>query len=209
MFSWQIKHILWTCLTLSRRAAKLKVKMFEHIEISSLQHRIRAIRMRNMLSNPLSFYSSSSLEYIPTATCYNEDLTDNPHEHQSSAMSELPYHSCKACVKEIKSEAIQSSEMLYHPDCFSCFSCSSFLYNEVHFTRQDNIYCEACHTKNFGAHCKLCREIISGEAVLIGTSSFHAETCAKCAVCKQSVKNYQTMSLTLDGILLCQDCEKI
>jgi hypothetical protein len=115
------------------------------------------------------------------------------------------------CAKVISysEEAIQSNDTLFHPDCFSC-GCSKGLYNQKHFIRGAELFCEDCHTDNFGQTCKLCKEMINGSGVLIGTDSFHSE-CSKCAVCKEKAGDYQKISLgfTLYGILLCSECEKL
>lgn len=135
--------------------------MYEYIQGASIGHRVRAMRLKAMLTNSLI------IPYRPLPVSAFQDVSRDTHRHwldhdreppeplsaaskdvlqsqdftlhaAGSSEDNLNSHACGRCAGEISAstEAIQSNESLFHPACFSCSQCSCLLYNKPYYTRK-------------------------------------------------------------------------
>ncbi|EDO47764.1 predicted protein, partial [Nematostella vectensis] len=99
---------------------------------------------------------------------------------------------CESCKQPIVGPCVQAIGKTFHPEHFTCSSCSKQIGSEGFNVDRGMPYCEMCYKKLFCVKCAGCNRAIGGgdrwvEAIDV---SWHA-TCFKCSTCNKLLEGSQ------------------
>ena len=72
---------------------------------------------------------------------------------------------CHRCMKKIETGGFCvfadrfGKDLLWHPTCFTCASCSELLVDMVYFYRNEDIYCGRHYADSVYPRCSACDEV--------------------------------------------------
>ncbi|KAI9009302.1 hypothetical protein CLU79DRAFT_775055 [Phycomyces nitens] len=91
-------------------------------------------------------------ECLACETCHepfssSEYISDGKHFFHPKCRPtvQTPEYACHGCSKPITNKCLKNGSRLFHPDCFSCYECNSYLpFDEPFYEIQGEAHCEAC-----------------------------------------------------------------
>ncbi|KAI1831481.1 hypothetical protein DTO013E5_2902 [Penicillium roqueforti] len=136
----------------------------------------------------------------------------------------VPTASCERCTLSISGKIVTAGGCRFHPECFTCFHCSTPLecvafYSEPESNRAERLsktdssdiearvprfYCHLDFHEMFSPRCKSCKTPIEGEVVVACGAEWHVGHffCAECGDPFDS----QTPFVEKDGFAWCLNC---
>jgi len=100
---------------------------------------------------------------------------------------------CATCTKPVKGACTIFREKPYHQECLCCEECKKPFEGSSVMAKEDKLYCQDCHVKNFGSVCAVCSKIVTGlegsEGIEFGWKKYHRS----CFVCKKCKLGYPTV----------------
>jgi len=119
----------------------------------------------------------------------------------------LPKRNCLNCMSELKGTAMNALGGYWHPECFVCCDCKKPLtnfYADETNQIQKKAQCVECYERRHPvAKCKICKQVIEGEYLTVGTRSWH-KSCFKCEKCSASLADGKFYDVS--GSCLCPKC---
>lgn len=134
---------------------------------------------------------------------------------------------CPKCQKTVYfNEEVLAAGKKWHKVCFRCFQCGKSLDSMTMANRGGELYCQACHKKNFanfemvkevqpgatsgslggGKSCGTCgKPVYFNERVLGAGREFHKQ-CFKCSDCNKMLES--TTVADHEGTIFCKACHK-
>lgn len=118
----------------------------------------------------------------------------------------VPVAQCQGCKNSISSTTtyIKHKKRCWHPECFKCIICQSWLASGEHHDVDDNPMCKDCYTAKVSRKCAACQEPIIKTGVQHGLASFHPD-CFNCSKCNSNMVNESKVK-DVGGELLCCKC---
>ncbi|TPX34012.1 hypothetical protein SmJEL517_g03269 [Synchytrium microbalum] len=126
----------------------------------------------------------------------------NQREGSIASMGVEEVFRCGTCSKEIDAEYVSACDKTYHPECFTCATCTEML-NEF-FEYEGKAYCPTHIHAAKGLLCFSCNKPLTTDYLLASGKGFHTE-CFVCSKCKTSLETRPWMGDD-HGILTCFDC---
>eukprot|EP01125_Pyxidicula_operculata_P008357 TRINITY_DN280_c0_g5_i2.p1 TRINITY_DN280_c0_g5~~TRINITY_DN280_c0_g5_i2.p1 ORF type:complete len:683 (+),score=227.75 TRINITY_DN280_c0_g5_i2:121-2049(+) len=119
------------------------------------------------------------------------------------AEPKLPKGVCSGCRKPITGEQIQALGRYYHPEHFSCSTCSRTIGSGQFFENEGQPQCDSCYSGYFCNRCFHCQQPITNQLVTALGQSWHAN----CFVCTNCQLQFADGSFfEHDGRPYCEDC---
>ena len=116
--------------------------------------------------------------------------SDDPNNNQTKTMAycEKCYNtlfapSCARCQKPISGKFLHAMDKYWHPECFSCKTCSKLFAKGKFFEYQNQPFCEECYYVAKGAICFACNGVLKGANYIeVGLRKYHLDhfICAYC-----------------------------
>jgi len=138
--------------------------------------------MCKQLANPDKYYEKQG--DIHCAPCFEKKV--------------LPQ--CARCMRPITDQCITALERKWHPQCFTCKSCSGGFPSGEFFEKDGQPYCKADYLRLFSQICKMCNRHIEGECLQALGSSWHPG-CFHCPTCR---KPFGPNFFQHDGFAYCE-----
>lgn len=113
---------------------------------------------------------------------------------------------CQGCKNAISSTTtyIKHKKRGWHPECFKCIICQTWLASGEYHDVDGNPMCTDCYTTKVSRKCATCQEPIVKKGVQHGLALYHPE-CFNCSKCNNNMLNESKVK-DFDGKPLCYNC---
>lgn len=113
---------------------------------------------------------------------------------------------CQGCKNAISSTStyIKHKKRCWHPECFKCTICKTWLASGEYYGVDDNPMCKDCFTTKSSRKCTACQEPIVKKGVQHGLALYHSD-CFNCSKCNSNLTNESKVKGD-GGKLFCNKC---
>lgn len=112
-------------------------------------------------------------------------------------------HGCKNAISSTIS-FVKHKKQSWHPECFKCTLCQTWLADGKFHEMDDNLLCTTCYTAKVGTKCASCQETITSKGIQMGLRPYHSD-CFKCTDCEKTLIGESKIK-EKDGKPQCYEC---